>query len=63
MPIERAGRFPNTISRSSPLRSQTIYGSLVETFGPYFQTYTKTLWNFNYSDYIRTGRYCKKNLL
>ncbi len=25
------------------LRSQTIYGSLVETFGPYFQVYTMKL--------------------
>ncbi|GKV56626.1 hypothetical protein NCCP2222_25730 [Sporosarcina sp. NCCP-2222] len=24
-------------------RSQTIYGSLVETFGPYFQVYTKKM--------------------
>ncbi len=25
------------------LHSQTIYGSLVETFGPYFQIYMKTI--------------------
>jgi hypothetical protein len=27
-------------------RSQAIYGSLVETFGPYPQIYTKTIFNF-----------------
>ena len=27
-------------------RSQAIYGSLVETFGPYPQDYTRTVFNF-----------------
>ena len=27
-------------------RSQAIYGSLVETFGPYSQDYTRTIINF-----------------
>jgi hypothetical protein len=35
--------FPNLYLQ---LRSQAIYGGLVETYGPYSQDYTKTIFNF-----------------
>lgn len=40
-----AGIIPR--DRHSLPRSQTIYGSLVETVGPYFQNYTKNTIQFS----------------
>jgi len=42
------------LSNPSP-RSQTIYGSLVDTFGPYFQRYT--------SGFLTVISFCRKSIV